>query len=125
MPLPIGEDGRAAFRMMKAIRSFLISALLALPLATFGQGGDTDFARLMGGYPNLIQVSGHSHATLEDERSISQDLGFTAIQDSTIGAYYENETGKVDPDSGDGASVPPQTSDAYTEGKGIQEPRSA
>lgn len=87
----------------------------------FGQGGDTDFALLMGSYPNLIQVSGHSHATLEDERSISQDLGFTAIQDSTIGAYYENETGKVDPDSGDGASVPPQTSDAYTEGKSIQE----
>ena len=27
--------------MMKAIRSFLISALLALPLAAFGQGGDT------------------------------------------------------------------------------------
>ena len=87
----------------------------------FGQGGSQDLAKLMGAYPNLIQVSGHSHATLEDERSISQDLGFTAIQDSTIGAYYENETGKVDPDSGNGASVPPQTSPAFTEGKNIQE----
>lgn len=87
----------------------------------FGQGEDNDFAELMGRYPNLVQVSGHSHATLEDERSISQDLGFTAIQDSTIGAYYENETGKVDPDSGNGASVPPQTAPAYTEGKSVQE----
>ena len=33
--------GGAAFRIMKAIRSFLLSALLALPLAAFGQGGDT------------------------------------------------------------------------------------
>ena len=87
----------------------------------FGQGGNQDFAKLMGRYPNLVQVSGHSHATLEDERSISQDLGFTAIQDSTIGAYYENETGKVDPTSGDGASVPPQTADIYTPGSNRQE----
>lgn len=80
----------------------------------FGQGEESDFQELMAGYPNLIQVSGHSHATLEDERSISQDLGFTAIQDATIGAYYENETGKVDPESGNGASVPPQSADIYT-----------
>lgn len=87
----------------------------------FGQGEANDFQKLMAQYPNLIQVSGHSHATLEDERSISQDLGFTAIQDSTIGAYYENETGKVDPDSGNGASVPPQTADVFTPGTSRQE----
>lgn len=87
----------------------------------FGQGESKDLVKLMADHPNLIQVSGHSHATLEDERSINQDLGFTAIQDSTIGAYYENETGKVDPDSGNSASVPPQSSPAYTQGKTIQE----
>lgn len=87
----------------------------------FGQGESKDLVKLMADYPNLIQVSGHSHATLEDERSISQDLGFTAIQDSTIGAYYENETGKVDPDTGNSASVPPQSSAAYTQGKTIPE----
>ena len=75
----------------------------------------------MKAHPNLIHISGHSHATTEDERSIGQDFGFTAIQDGTLGAYYENETGKVDPDSGDGASVPPQTSPAYTDGKDIPE----
>lgn len=88
---------------------------------TFGQGEERDFQKLMAQYPNLIQVSGHSHATLEDERSISQDLGFTAIQDATIGAYYENETGKVDPESGNGASVPPQSADIYTPGSFRQE----
>ena len=75
----------------------------------------------MKAHPNLLHISGHSHATTEDERSIGQDFGFTAIQDGTVGAYYENERGKVDPNSGDGASVPPQTSPAYTANKNIQE----
>lgn len=87
----------------------------------YGEGTGSDIVAVMKQYPNIIHFSGHSHATLEDERSINQDLGFTAIQDSTIGAYYENETGKVDPDSGNGASVPPQTSPAYTDGKNIAE----
>lgn len=87
----------------------------------YGEGTDRDIVAVMKRHPNIIHVSGHSHATLEDERSINQDLGFTAIQDSTIGAYYENETGKVDPESGTGASVPPQTSPAYTDGKDISE----
>lgn len=47
-------------------------------------------------YPQVIDFSGHSHATLNDPRSINQDLGFTAIQDGTIGAYFENETGKME-----------------------------
>ena len=76
----------------------------------------TDLVNEMKAHPNLIHVSGHSHATTEDERSIGQDFGFTAIQDGTIGAYYENETGKVDPDSGEGASKPPQNSDVFTPG---------
>lgn len=51
---------------------------------------------LLKQYPQVIDFSGHSHATLNDPRSINQDLGFTAIQDSTIGAYFENETGKME-----------------------------
>ena len=82
---------------------------------------DPRTVKFMGEHHNLIQVSGHSHATLEDERSISQDLGFTAIQDGSIGAYWENETGKIDPETGKGASIPPQTSEAYTAGKPIWE----
>ena len=68
----------------------------------------------MSKYPALIHVAGHSHATLEDERSINQDRGFTEIQDSTIGAYYENERGKVDPASGNLSSIPPQASATFT-----------
>ena len=45
-------------------------------------------------YPQVIHISGHSHATLEDARSIWQDDGYTAIQDGTIGAYFENERAK-------------------------------
>ena len=86
----------------------------------YGTYGD-EFLEEMRAHPNMVLVSGHSHATLEDERSIGQDFGFTAIQDSTIGAYYENETGKVDPTTGEGASVPPQTSDAYVSGKRVPE----
>lgn len=51
---------------------------------------------LLKQYPQVIDFSGHSHATLNDPRSINQDLGFTAIQDGTIGAYFENETGKME-----------------------------
>lgn len=57
-------------------------------------------------YPQVIHISGHSHATLEDARSIWQDDGYTAIQDGTIGAYFENEKGKVNPDTGADATRP-------------------
>ncbi len=60
-------------------------------------------------YPQVIHISGHSHATLEDARSIWQDEGYTAIQDGTIGAYFENESGKIDPDTGKNATVPPDS----------------
>lgn len=72
----------------------------------YGEGSGQDLVALMQQYPQIIQVSGHSHATLEDARSIDQTLGYTSIQDGTIGAYFENESGKVDPSSGDGATRP-------------------
>lgn len=73
----------------------------------YGEGTEHDLVRLLQQYPQVIHVSGHSHAVLEDERSIDQSLGFTAIQDSTAGAYFENETGKQDPETGEPATVPP------------------
>ncbi len=76
----------------------------------YGEGTDKDMVALLKKYPQSIHISGHSHSTLEDARSIYQDDGFTAIQDSTIGAYFENEKGKVDPNSGN-ASTYPEDSD--------------
>ena len=72
----------------------------------YGEGTDKDMVALMEQYPQVIHISGHSHSTLEDARSIYQDDGFTAIQDSTIGAYFENESGKVDPNTGKGSTYP-------------------
>ena len=72
----------------------------------YGKGTEKDMVALMEQYPQVIHFSGHSHATLEDARSIYQDDGYTAIQDSTIGAYFENESGKVDPDSGKSSTYP-------------------
>lgn len=72
----------------------------------FYGNGEKDMVSLMAEYPQVIHFSGHSHATLEDARSIHQDLGFTAIQDGTIGAYFENESGKVSPTSGSAATRP-------------------
>ena len=72
----------------------------------YGEGTDKDMVALMEQYPQVIHISGHSHSTLEDARSIYQDDGFTAIQDSTIGAYFENESGKVDPVTGNASTYP-------------------
>ncbi|MBS7007526.1 LamG-like jellyroll fold domain-containing protein [Anaerostipes sp.] len=71
----------------------------------YGQFGKIQ--ELLKEYPQVIDFSGHSHATLNDPRSINQDLGFTAIQDGTIGAYFENESGKMEgtrPDDSENAS---------------------
>lgn len=57
-------------------------------------------------YPQIIHISGHSHSTMEDNRSIDQSAGFTAIQDGTIGAYFENESGKINPDTGTASTYP-------------------
>lgn len=72
----------------------------------YGEGTDKDMIALFEKYPQVIHFSGHSHATLEDARSIYQNDGYTAIQDGTIGAYFENESGKVDPTSGASATRP-------------------
>ncbi len=72
----------------------------------YGAGTDKDMVALFKQYPQVIHFSGHSHATLEDARSIYQNDGYTAIQDGTIGAYFENESGKVDPTSGAAATRP-------------------
>lgn len=61
---------------------------------------------LMQSYPQVIHISGHSHSTLEDARSIEQTVGFTAIQDGTLGAYFENESGKVNPTTGSASTYP-------------------
>lgn len=61
---------------------------------------------LMKQYPQIIHISGHSHSTMEDNRSIDQSAGFTAIQDGTIGAYFENESGKYDPNTGKLSTYP-------------------
>ncbi len=72
----------------------------------YGEGTDKDMVALFEQYPQVIHFSGHSHATLEDARSIYQDDGYTAIQDGTVGAYFENESGKVDPTTGASATRP-------------------
>ncbi|NTU89346.1 MAG: hypothetical protein HGA54_05480 [Actinobacteria bacterium] len=51
---------------------------------------------LMQQYPQIIHFSGHSHAPLAHPNSINQDLGFTCIQCSTLGSYFEMESGTDD-----------------------------
>lgn len=61
----------------------------------YGEGTDKDMVALMAQYPQIIHISGHSHATIEDPTSIDQSKGFTCIQAATVGAYFENESGKI------------------------------
>lgn len=61
----------------------------------YGVGTEKNMVALMAQYPQIIHISGHSHATVEDPRSIDQSKGFTCIQDGTLGAYFENESGKI------------------------------
>lgn len=61
----------------------------------YGIGTDKDMVALMAQYPQVIHISGHSHATADDPTSIDQSKGFTAIQDASLGAYFENESGKI------------------------------
>lgn len=71
---------------------------------------------LMKRYPQIIHISGHSHATIEDARSIDQSMGVTCIQDSTLGAYFENERNTpntmYDPSTGDVSSYPAYNGEA-------------
>ena len=75
----------------------------------YGVGTSKDLKALMKQYPQVIHISGHSHSTMEDARSIDQSAGFTAIQDGTLGAYFENESGKTDPTTGSNATIPPDS----------------
>lgn len=77
-------------------------------------GSYGDCIPLLQAHPRVIHVSGHSHATVEDPRSIDQSLGFTCLQDSTLGAYYEcerHDPEMYDRDSGSGTSSPKTGSD--------------
>jgi len=69
-----------------------------------------DLIDAMKTHHQIIHVSGHSHATVEDARSIDQSLGFTCIQDATLSAYFENERyvpfTMYDPTSGEVSSYP-------------------
>lgn len=60
-------------------------------------------------HSNVVSISGHSHYSLLDERSIYQNA-YTALQTQSL-AYIENETGKFDPFKGKIASVPPKDED--------------
>ena len=76
----------------------------------YSAGAGLDLTAEMKRYPQIVHISGHSHSTLEDARSIDQSLGFTCIQDSTLGAYFENERNvphtMYDPDTGEVSSYP-------------------
>ena len=76
----------------------------------YGQGTGADLVALMASYPQIIHISGHSHATIEDARSIDQSAGFTCIQDSTLGAYFECERNQphtmYDVETGEVSSYP-------------------
>lgn len=76
----------------------------------YGQGTGADLVALMARYPQIIHISGHSHATIEDARSIDQSAGFTCIQDSTLGAYFECERNQphtmYDVETGEVSSYP-------------------
>lgn len=60
-------------------------------------------------YSNVVSISGHSHFSLLDERSIYQNQ-YTAFQTQSI-AYIENEKGKFDAFKHGIASVPPRDED--------------
>jgi predicted MPP superfamily phosphohydrolase len=61
----------------------------------YGEGTDKDMVALMAKYPQVIHISGHSHATVDVPESIDQSKGFTCIQDATLGAFFENEGGSI------------------------------
>ncbi|BCN30780.1 LamG-like jellyroll fold domain-containing protein [Anaeromicropila herbilytica] len=76
----------------------------------YGTYGD-DMIKLMAKYPQIIHISGHSHSTVDDPRSIDQSAGFTCIQDSTVAAYFENESGMINSE-GSHSTYPEYSSEA-------------
>ena len=67
------------------------------------RGGDTTLTEFLKGLPNVVSLTGHTHWTLYDERSIWQGGGLTAISVpsmsyTTIPKGYENGSAKRRPD---------------------------
>lgn len=60
-----------------------------------GEWGDQELKRLLDKYPQAVSISGHSHFSILDERSIYQDK-FTAFTTQSV-AYIEMEGDKFDP----------------------------
>lgn len=67
--------------------------------------GDTSFGHVLEAYENVVNISGHLHYSLMDERSIYQK-DFTAFSTQSI-SYTELEVGK------ENGSVPPGAHDCY------------
>lgn len=59
-----------------------------------GEWGDQSLKSLLDQYPQAVSISGHSHFSILDERSIYQDK-FTAFTTQSI-AYLEMERDKFD-----------------------------
>ena len=59
-----------------------------------GEWGDQSLKSLLDKYPQAVSISGHSHFSILDERSIYQDK-FTAFTTQSI-AYLEMERDKFD-----------------------------
>ena len=52
--------------------------------------GITDFTEVLSKYPQAVVLSGHTHAPLQDHRSIYQDA-FTVLNTGTMYNYYRDE----------------------------------
>lgn len=69
--------------------------------------GDSALAKLFNKYEQVVSISGHSHYSILDERSIYQK-NFTAFTTQSL-AYIELESGKFDAYQGKEASIPPRS----------------
>lgn len=70
---------------------------------------DPGLDKVLSKYENVVSISGHSHYSLMDERSIYQ-YNYTAIQTQSL-AYIEQEKGKFDAFKGELSSIPPKADD--------------
>lgn len=70
---------------------------------------EPNIGRILSKYENVVSISGHSHFSIVDERSIYQDY-FTAFQTQAT-AYCELEEGKYDAFKGGEATRPAYSSD--------------
>ena len=70
---------------------------------------DPGLDKVLSKYENVVSISGHSHYSLMDERSIYQ-YNYTAIQTQSL-AYIEQEKGKFDAFKAELSSIPPKADD--------------